>query len=211
MGDPTPTFATGEPADNPGSPPTTQPARWVDEHGDILFRFALVRVRHPAQAEDLVQDTFLAALKARERFEGKSSERTWLIGILKNKLLDHFRKAGRETSLTDLDFSSGEEEAAFIQEGLSQGKWQRESGPRSWGDDPAQSLDQQAFWEAFRHCLSGLPARVAEAFLLREMDGVETEDICRSLQISPNHYWVMLHRARLALRRCLEANWFAKE
>lgn len=200
-----------EPESGRGAAPAVEAARWLDEHGDILFRHALARIRNAALAEDLVQETFLAAFKASHRFAGRSSERTWLIGILKHKLLDHFRKAGRETSFTDLEFFAGGEEGFFARDGISQGKWQPDAVPGEWSDDPSRSLDRAAFWEVFRECVGGLPERVADAFLLREMDGLDTEAICSSLQISPGNFWVMLHRARLALRRCLEANWFARE
>jgi RNA polymerase sigma-70 factor (ECF subfamily) len=199
------------PGDGEESPDFVQAARWVDEHGDILFRHALARVRSAAVAEDLVQETFLAAMKASSRFAGRSSERTWLVGILKHKLIDHFRKAARETAFTDLEALADAEEGSFAREGISRGQWQPDAAPRPWNDDPSGSLDREAFWDVFRQCLGGLPARVADAFLLREMEGLETEEICSNLRISPGNFWVMLHRARLALRRCLEANWFAKE
>ncbi|MCP5524994.1 MAG: sigma-70 family RNA polymerase sigma factor [Verrucomicrobiales bacterium] len=211
MGEETRNLLPQEPGDNRTDPPAVEATRWVEEHGDILFRHALARVRNAAQAEDLVQETFLAALKARDRFAGRSSERTWLVGILKHKLIDHLRKSARETSFTDLECLAETEASSFMQEGLSRGKWQAETQPQDWHADPSASLDREAFWLVFRECLGGLPARVADAFLLREMDGLETGDICTSLGISPGNFWVMLHRARLALRRCLEINWFAKE
>ncbi len=189
----------------------SDPERWVEEHGDYLFKYALVRLRDPAKAEDMVQETFLAALKGGSRFAGRSAEKSWLVGILKNKICDHFRKASRETSFTDLDFYSDEENDRFIPDGIFQGGWIHELGPLEWSPDPGASLDSQAFWKTFHDCSSKLPKNVATVFTLREVDGVESKEICKMLNISENNLWVMLHRARMALRRCLETNWFGKQ
>ena len=187
----------------------------MEEHGDYLFKFALVRLRDTARAEDMVQETFLAALKGGQSFAGRSAEKSWLVGILKNKICDHFRKASRETSFTDLEFYSDEESDKFIPDGLFKGGWihdvGRELGPMEWSSDPGASLDSAAFWETFHDCSSKMPKNVAAVFTMREVDGVESKDICRTLNISESNLWVMLHRARMALRRCLETNWFGKQ
>lgn len=182
----------------------------MDEHGDYLFKFALMRPRDPTKAEDLVQETFLAALKGGDKFAGRSAEKSWLAGILKHKILDHFRKAGRETSFTDLEFYSDEESDRFIQDGLFKGGWIHDLGPMEWSAQPGAALDSQAFWKTFRDCSSKLPNNVSTVFTMREVDGIEGKEICNLLNISENNLWVMLHRARMALRRCLETNWFGK-
>ena len=187
----------------------SDPERWVDEHGDYLFKFALVRLRDPAKAEDAVQETFLAALKGGSKFAGRSAEKSWLVGILKNKICDHFRKASRETSFTDMDFYSDEESDRFASQGLRKDAWIHERAPLEWMD-PGASLDSEVFWKTFRDCSNKLPKNVATVFNLREVDGVESREICALLNISENNLWVMLHRARMALRRCLETNWFGK-
>ncbi len=125
--------------------------RWVDDHGECLYRYALVRVRKPEVAEDLVQETFLAAVRGYEKFGGRSSERSWLCGILKNKIVDYFRKLGRETS-------------------FSVGFWNHDKGPAEWKPEADVVMHRAEFWQL----------------------------------------WVMLHRARMALRECLEINWFDK-
>jgi RNA polymerase sigma-70 factor (ECF subfamily) len=186
------------------------PERWVAEHGDYLFKIALVRLRDPARAEDVVQETFLAALRGRQTFAGRSAERSWLAGILKNKIFDHYRKASRETTFTDLAFYADEESDRFIPDGLLQGGWIHERGPLEWSDDAGTSLDREEFWKTFRDCSGKLPKNVATVFTLREVDGLESKQIRELLGITENNLWVMLHRARMALRRCLEANWFAK-
>ena len=187
----------------------SHPERWVDEHGDYLFKFALVRLRDPSKAEDAVQETFLAALKGGSRFAGRSAEKSWLVGILKNKISDHFRKASRETPFTNLEFYLDEESESFLSEGLSKGVWRHEVGPQEWSS-PGASLDSEVFWKTFRDCSNKLPKSVAAVFNLREVDGVESKEICALLNITENNLWVMLHRARMALRRCLERNWFGK-
>jgi RNA polymerase sigma-70 factor (ECF subfamily) len=188
----------------------SDPERWVEEHGDYLFKFALVRLRDATKAEDMVQETFLAALKARQSFAGRSAEKSWLAAILKHKILDHYRKAGRETAFTDLDFYCDEESDRFIPDGLFKGSWIHELGPLEWSSDPGANLDSQAFWETFRHCSEKLPKNISTVFTMREVDGVESKEICALLNITENNLWVMLHRARMALRRCLETNWFGK-
>jgi RNA polymerase sigma-70 factor (ECF subfamily) len=192
------------PTDEP-SPVQSNPERWVEAHGDYLFRYALSRLRDPIKAEDAVQETFLSALKA-GNFAGRSAEKSWLTGILKNKVFDHFRKAGRETSFTDLDFYADEEGEHF-----AGGGWIHKLGPTDWAAEPGANLDNEAFWTTFNDCASKLPPKVSTVFCLREVDQVDSREICAKLGISESNLWVMLHRARMALRRCLEINWFGKE
>ena len=179
------------------------PERWVDEHGDCLFHYALTRVRRTEVAEDLVQDTLLAAVRAQANFTGRSSERSWLVGILKNKISDHFRKLGRETTFTDLEFYSDEHSDKFEAE-----FWNHSTGPRVWKPEGEEALNRAEFWEHLQRCLGKLPERVASVFLMREMDDVPAKDVCATLKISAANLWVMLHRARMALRLCLENNYF---
>ena len=163
----------------------------------------------------MVQETFLAALKGGQSFAGRSAEKSWLVGILKNKIFDYYRKASRETSFTDLEFYSDEESDRFIPDGLFKGGWIHETGrdlgPMEWSTDPGASLDSQAFWKTFNDCSGKMPKNVAAVFTLREVDGVESKEVCKILNISESNLWVMLHRARMALRRCLETNWFGKQ
>ena len=197
------------PPEAPGKPGLSDPEQWVELHGDYLFKYALMRLRDPAKAEDAVQETFLAALKGGKTFAGRSAEKSWLVGVLKNKIYDHYRKAGRETSFTDLEFYSDEESERFVPDGLLKDGWIHELGPSEWSS-PGASLDSEVFWKTFRDCSEKLPKNVAAVFNLREVDGIESKEICALLHISESNLWVMLHRARMALRRCLETNWFAK-
>ena len=183
------------------------PERWVEEHGDCLYRYALIRVRRPEVAEDLVQETLCAAVRNYGSFGGKSSERTWLCGILKNKICDHFRKLGRETCFTDMEFLEDELSHKFVPQGF----WNHDLGPLEWKPEADVVMHRSEFWDTFRNCLAKLPQRVADVFMLREIDEMETTQICDTLKVSPNNLWVMLHRARMALRECLEVNWFKEQ
>lgn len=183
----------------------TDPAQWVDLHGDYLYRFALSRIRNPDLAENVVQETLLAALQSRESFSGRSSERTWLIGILKHKIIDHYRKNYREIPETDLQV---DEEAvnSFFDQAEHPLKY-----PSNWIPNPRELYGQKEFWLVLENCLKRLPQATADAFSMREIDKMKSEEICKILGISSTNLWVMLYRARLQLRGCLEQNWFEKE
>src|SRR4051812_11038083 len=188
----------------------SDPERWVELYGDYLFKYAQLRLRDTAKAEDAVQETFLAALKGGKSFAGRSAEKSWLVGILKNKIIDYFRKASRETAFTDLEFYAGEESDRYVSGGLGEGGWIHDRAPQDW-PNPGAGLDNEAFWKTYRECAGKLPKNVAAVFNLREVDGIESKEVCALLNISESNLWVMLHRARMALRRCLEINWFGKQ
>ncbi len=180
----------------------SSPDQWLSLHGDVLYRYGLSRVRNSATAEDLVQDTLLAALKAKHKFAGQASEQTWLTGILKHKIIDHFRKASREKTLTfDDGISSSEEDDFFNQ----QGHWQVDFS--SWSK-PDKSMEQEQFMATLQTCIERLPSPMAHIFMLREFDDMPSKEICQLLSISSvNNLWVILSRARLQLRHCLDINW----
>ncbi len=179
---------------------------WVDRHGDYLFRYALMRLRDRELAENLVQETFLAALKGRGSFGGRSSERTWMVGILKHKIIDHYRKDFRERPVTDLQTMQFDEEQTVDQFYDAIGNPRKY--PRDWMPDPQAALHSKEFWAVLHDCMAKLPKATAAAFALRELDAMGTASICKELGISATNLWVMLHRARLQLRACLETNWF---
>jgi RNA polymerase sigma-70 factor (ECF subfamily) len=184
---------------------SVDPASWVDEHGDTLYRYALVRVRTPQVAQDLIQETFLGAIRSLDQFAGRSSERSWLFGILRNKIADYYRKIGSEVSFTDLEFRADD----FAEKFAPEGDWIHVDGPKKWEPGVDAVVGQSEFWQTMRACLAKLPQRVADVFMLREMDDLSSKDICARLSISEGNLWVMLHRARMALRECLERNWFS--
>ncbi len=162
----------------------------------------MLRVRDRSAAEDLVQETFLAALKSRGAFSGGSSEATWLVGILKHKIADHYRHQAREAPPEDLDLREHPDPSPFD----GSGHWT--SGPTDWGGNPADLYREKKFLDQFTKCLSGLSPHHANAFTLREIEGADTGEICKVLNVSDTNLWVILHRARMQLRRCLEINWF---
>ena len=172
------------------------------QHRPYLLRYALLQLRDSALAQDVVQETLLAALEGRARFAGKSSVKTWLTGILKHKIIDVIRRRSRDEPRNPEDDAGSEVvENSF----KNDGHW-REM-PASWGN-PEQALDNRQFWEIFELCSRLMPERIARAFMLREVMELTTEEICQELAITPTNLWVMLHRARLSLRECLEIKWF---
>jgi RNA polymerase sigma-70 factor (ECF subfamily) len=187
------------------------PSLWVDEHGDYLYRYALFRLRDSTTAEDIVQETLLAAFQAHKKFAGRGSERTWLTGILKHKIIDHYRRSSRETPLDLSESQSFEHEEFFRDSGEWIGHWQTAFAPTDWAASPVDSLQQSEFMAVFQNCLTPIPERTARAFTLRELEGFTSEEICDALNVTVNNLWVMLHRARLHLRRCIEVNWFTRE
>lgn len=178
--------------------PQIDPEAWVDRYGDALFHFALARVKNREIAEDLVQETFLAALKAQAHFKGQSSEKTWLYGILKHKVIDHYRK--NKSVLYEQDLNMGTENLdAFFN---AKGAWQ--TMPAHWRLNPGKSQEVREFLDHFYRCLADLPKKTADVFAYREIDGLSTREICNLLGITASNCWVILYRARMLLRKCLE-------
>ncbi|HUG77253.1 MAG TPA: sigma-70 family RNA polymerase sigma factor [Burkholderiales bacterium] len=174
----------------------------VERQRPYLLRYASLHLRDRHAAEDAVQETLLAALAGKSGFAGRANLRTWLTGILKHKIVDAIRRLSREAPL------AGEEDSANL-EGLFDKRGHWSEMPAAWpGAD--SSLEQKQFLIALEQCLARLPARTAQAFMMREHLGLETAEICKELGVTPTHCWVLLYRARMALRRCLETNWSAK-
>ena len=171
----------------------------------FLMRYASLTLRNRDAAEDAVQETLLAALSAQTTFEGRSNLRTWMTGILKHKCVDAVRRAGRESPLPgdDADAAASEFDALFNE----RGHWREH--PKPW-EDPDGALQQKQFFQVLEDCLAGLPKRTAEVFMLREHVGLDTKEICKQLGLTANHCWVLLYRARMALRLCLEKSWFTR-
>ena len=182
----------------------SKPEQWVDLYGGDLFRYALLRLRDSHLAEDVVQETFLAALRARKSFSGRSSEKTWLFGILKHKIVDRIRRESRERPVEALGTPEDTMRDLFDEKG----KWR--VMPGEWSADPSTILERKEFQDVLEKCLENLPPRLGDAFSLREMDGMNSKEVCKVLGVSATNLWVMLYRARMRLRRCLEINWFGK-
>ena len=182
------------------SPHDIDPERWLREHGDILYRYALPRVRNPEVAADLVQDTFLAGMKGKERFAGQSTERTWLTSILKHKIIDFHRKAGREMGTDDLELVVPHSEDYLDRKG----KWK--VGPPEWETDPNSVLARKEFHDILAGCMGKLSEQQQRVFAMRELEHQDADEICETMDISSSNLWVILYRARLQLKKCLESH-----
>ncbi len=182
----------------------------IESHRPYLVRYALSQLRDSQLAEEAVQEALLSALESLSNFEGKSSLRTWLTSILRFKVVDLQRKAiSDRTHLEFTDFAAEAGDEAWLEDFFDEtGHWR--VAPQAWGN-PEASLEQSRFWAVFERCLDKLPAAGGRVFFKREIAGEETETICKEEGITASNCWVILHRARLTLRACLEMNWFGKE
>jgi RNA polymerase sigma-70 factor (ECF subfamily) len=171
----------------------------LEQSRPYLMRFALLQLRNETAAEDAVQETLLAALQGADRFAGHSSVRTWLVGILKHKIVDHLRRQAREPQ--SYDAGTEDFDALFEEDG----HWAEPPG--DWGS-PEDNLEQRKFFEVLELCLQALPANTARVFMMREWLGLDTDEICKEAGITATNCWVVLYRARMALRLCLEKRWF---
>lgn len=176
-------------------------AKLFKENADYLFSFAITRVSDEQLAEDLVQETFLSALKNYDSFQQKSKASTWLIAILKNKIIDHYRKRVREFSKESLDGLSSDN---YFQEN---GHWSNNSKPQPWRFDADKGLHEEEFKKTLQLCLERLNELQRMAFVMKYMEDEDTSDICKELNITSSNYWVIIHRAKLQLRKCLETHW----
>ena len=169
----------------------------------VLVRFAHLQIRNHALAEDAVQDALIAVLEKPERFAGQSSLRTYVTGILKYKIIDCLRASTRERQIETCDDQSEDDaiDALFVADGHTRDK------PLAWGD-PDATLEQKDFFKVLEVCLEKLPAKTARIFMMREWLELETEEICKELAITTSNAWVLLYRARMRLRECLDLNWF---
>lgn len=182
---------------------TTIDPEALQSHRNYLVRYAIMQLRDPHLAEDVVQETLVAAIENRSSFSAQSSQRTWLVGILKHKILDVLRKQAREPQL---DVADGESESDLADTLFEKnGHWS--SMPQAWAE-PEKSMENSHFWETFEFCNQRMPVKTARAFMMREFMDMATEEICQELAISTANCWVLLHRARLALRECLDLHWF---
>jgi len=178
-----------------------QPEKWVDLYSDYMYQYAYNRISDHEKAKDMVQDTFLSALNAMPNFEGRASERTWLTAILKRKIIDYYRKINSKKGKAEIN-------VGFYQDGDNKGDWLEESVPQEWENGTEKSMESEELREAIALCIDYLPEKYAIVFKMRTLQGFETEQICKELNISASNLWVIIHRARTQLRKCLEDNWF---
>jgi RNA polymerase sigma-70 factor (ECF subfamily) len=178
------------------------PKQWVDTHGDYLYNYAFTRVQSKETAEDLVQETFFSAIKAYNSFRGESNEITWLIAILKRKIIDYYRKQSRKKETPISHFNT-----PFNKEGHLSGHWINERAPKNWDIKYSDPMRQTEFLFILELCLSALPTKWKTVFVLKVMEDLKTEQVCKEVGIRPSNLWVILHRARLQLRECIEKRW----
>ena len=175
----------------------------MERYSDYLYRYAMMRLRDAAAAEDAVQETFLAGIRGLDSFDGRVEIKYWLRGILRNKVVDHIRREVRETKVEiDADDTEILDRLLFRTSGIPT------TQPEGWKFNPRQSFDQDVFWEVFRRCLARLKTPMRQAVILKMLEEQSTEEACKALDIQPNHLWVLLHRARRQLKKCLETNYF---
>lgn len=176
------------------------PNKWIDLYSNYLFNYTISRVNDRDIAQDLVQDTFLAGLKSMKNFKGEASERTWLISILKRKIIDHYRKINSNKGKAEVRITYNDDE--------SEGDWLEERVADPFDKTAEDLMQNSELGDAIFDCLSKLPEKQAEVFRMKTIEGYETEDICKELNINASNLWVIIHRARTAMASCLEKNWF---
>lgn len=185
--------------------PDSDFASRCNTHRGYLLRVAVLQLRDNDLAEDIVQDTLVAALQGAEGFSGRSSLKTWLTGILKHKIVDAIRRKGREPAFSTLEEETQIDDLDALFD--ESGHW--DNPPADWGDPEAQ-LSRSQFFDVMQLCLEKLPPNTARVFMMREVMELESDEICKELSITSTNLWVILYRARMALRQCLEQNWFAQ-
>lgn len=178
-----------------------QPDSWVDQYADYLFNYAVARVSDTEIAKDLVQETFFAGLKSAKNYKGDAAERTWLIAILKRKVIDYYRKINSKKGKAEvrMGYSSNSD---------SEGDWLEEQVADPFSNLENSAIENEELGLAIQDCISKLPKKQALVFTMKTIQGIGTEDICNELEINPSNLWVMIHRARTALMGCLNQNWF---
>jgi len=178
-------------------------AKAVETLRPQLMRYARSQLRNEAWAEDAVSDTLLAALEKPQAFSGGSQLKTWLVGILKHKLIDQLRRQSREATVLDSDDAQDTDELLFDQTG----HW-RET-PATWSEQPEGLLRQRQFMAVLDACVEQLPPTQGRVFMMREWLELETDEICKELSITPTNLWVLLHRSRMRLRECMQLGWYS--
>lgn len=176
------------------------PNKWIDLYSDYLFNYTISRVSDREIAQDLVQDTFLAGLKSMKNFKGEASERTWLISILKRKIIDHYRKINSNKGKAEVRINYNDSE--------SEGDWLEERVADPFDKTAEDTLQNSELGDAIHNCLEKLPKKQADVFKMKTILGYETEVICNELNITASNLWVIIHRARTGMADCLKQNWF---
>jgi RNA polymerase sigma-70 factor (TIGR02943 family) len=179
-----------------------EPEQWVNRYGDALYSFVCSRIADTTTAQDIVQEIFMSAWRAREGYKGESSEKNWLFAICKNKIIDHYRKEARDvvTHLSTLGIEN---------ESFSDGHaWDLAMRPVDWGISYNETIEKKEFYKILELCKNKLQELQRAVFALKYMDDMDSDEICKELEISSSNYWTLMHRAKLQLRGCIDKNWF---
>jgi len=184
-----------------------KPAEWLRTYGDFLYSFALIKVSDRETAEDIVQETFLSAFKAKDTFRKGSSEKTWLTAILKNKIIDYYRK---KEVLKDVTGYLSDTEAGFDENLFDDkdGHWLDRATPLGWKASADSTINRNEFNKILHYCIQKMPPKLVPVFVAKFLEEESPEKICKEFNISSSNYWVMIHRAKVLIRSCLEKNWF---
>ena len=178
------------------------PNLWIANYGDMLYNYAYSRLSSADNAQDMVQDTFVSALKAMENFRGESTEKTWLFSILKRKIIDYYRKSSTKNEIPESNFNN-----PFQENGFMEGHWIIDRAPTLWHSTTDAPLQQDEFQSILEMCMALLPDKWKAVFVLKVMEEVESNKICKEVGCTSSNLWVILHRARLQIRECIEKNW----
>lgn len=189
---------------SPPSEKAIDPELWVDSYGDYLYRYAFSRLRDANAVEEVVQETFLAGIRYRDQFSGRGSERAWLLGILKRKIVDHIRLRAKFDRAASYEDEHDPSNQLFDEKG----NWRHDAV--TWSPRADQDVTSHELWEVVRNCLDHIPPGQADVFVLSVMEEMDTDEICREMDITPASFWTRMHRARLALSKCVGSRWFSE-
>jgi RNA polymerase sigma-70 factor (ECF subfamily) len=183
------------------------PAQWLNKYGDYLYSLALLKVNNKEVAEDLIQETFLSAYKSRDSFKNNSSEKTWLTAILKNKIIDYYRK---NDVLKNVDSYISDTETGFSEHffNSSDGHWRASALPEAWQEFADARINQNEFNQIVQYCIGKMPSKLVPVFIAKFLEDEDSDKICKDFNISSSNYWVIIHRAKVLIRSCLEKNWY---
>lgn len=189
------------------------PSLWVQNYGDYLYNIAFYKVNDSELAEDIVQETFLSALKAKDNFQAKSSEKTWLTSILKNKIIDYYRS--KKTN-QDIDTYLSATEDSFSNSFFELSEkgnmhWKEEKQSIDWNSEEINLLDNELFYTIFIGCIDNLPKNLSMIMRYKFIDQSNSEDVCKLIGITSSNFFVLIHRSKILLRECLDIKWFRHE
>lgn len=193
---------------NPGSSSPSTIQEWVSQHADDLYRWALHKTNNKESSEDLVQETFLSAFKAQDKFQGNSQVKTWLFSILNHKIIDFHRKKFRETAINQTSQNTSSVDTDVLDHFFdADGSWKPEASPNNWQENEDHLLDNVEFNLVLQKCMKKLPENWYFAIHFKYLESKDGKEICQELGITSSNYWKMLQRAKLQLKMCLENSW----